>query len=83
MSLNKIPGTAIVALIAALTIWVQNYFGNWEYTSGLVIGLSAIANLIKVYGAQPEVPAAVASGTARGLDNEGYKPPNKFVRWLI
>lgn len=82
--LNRIPGTAIVALIAALTIWVQQYFGNWEYSSGLVIILGAIANFIKVYAAEPEVPisAVAASGTARGLE-EPVKPPSKLVRWLF
>lgn len=81
--LNRIPGTATVALLAALTIWVQTYFNNWEYSSGLVIILGAIANFIKVYGAEPEVPISAASGTARGLDGPGVKPPSKFVRWLF
>ena len=82
--LNRIPGTAVIALIAALTIWIQQYFGNWEYSSAVVIVLGAIANFLKVYGAEPEVPVSgvTASGTARGLEPV-VQPRGKLSRWLF
>lgn len=79
--LNRIPGTATVALIAALTIWVQTYFQSWEYSSAVVIVLGAVANFIKIYGAQPEVPVS-ATGTARGLE-PSEQPRGKLSRWLF
>lgn len=48
MSDLKIPGTAWIALITALSAWVQE---TWHepWVTGVVIGLGAAVKLIEVY----------------------------------
>lgn len=80
--MNRIPGVAWIALITGLISWLQMYFGNWEYTAGIVIVLGMIVNFIKVYFTEPEVPvSSVAS--ARGIDGGSSDAPGKLSRFFF
>lgn len=82
--MNRIPGVAWIALITGLISWLQMYFGNWEYTAGIVIVLGMIVNFIKVYFTEPDVPASQALGTARGLPGENVPgAPSKVSRFFF
>lgn len=81
--MNRIPGVAWIALITGLISWLQMYFGNWEYTAGIVIVLGMVVNFIKVYFTEPEVPVSQVMGTARGVDGGSSDAPGKLSRFFF
>ncbi len=80
--LNKIPGTAIIALLTALTLWLQTYYGSWQWTAEVVGVVGFVLNMLKIYFAEPEVPVSKASVTSRGV--EPLAPaPGKLFRFFF
>ena len=72
----RVPGAAWVALIAIITPWLTQYFGNTTWVEAAVIALGGIAALIKAY-----FPGESAPATARGLEDSTANHP--FVTFLF
>ena len=79
--MNRIPGVAWIALITAVICWLQTYFGNWEYTAGIVIVLGMVVNFIKVYFTSGETPASTVG--ARGIESGSSDAPSKLSRFFF
>lgn len=71
----RVPGAAWVALIAIVTPWLTQYFGNTTWVEAAVIALGAVAALIKAY-----VGGESASST-RGMTDSA--PSSPFVTFLF
>lgn len=72
----SVPGTAWVALIALVSGWLTQYFGEFAWTSTAIIVLGAIAKLIEINAPTPEAPPGALGAPMP------QRQGSKVMRWL-